>query len=84
MKDNAKSGAMMTHDELRAKIQHYNWVEANNLIQALDAVVKFHKPEKTIIGQSTDGSYEEAIYVCRKCSEWYPCPTIQAIEKELV
>ena len=25
--------------ELRAKIQHYNWVEANDLIQALDAVV---------------------------------------------
>jgi hypothetical protein len=73
----------MNHDELRSTIQHYNWVEATDLIKALDTVVELHKPEKTIIGKSTDGSYEEAIYVCRKCSEWYPCLTIQVIEKEL-
>jgi hypothetical protein len=71
----------MTYDELRAKIQHYNWVEANDLIQALDAVVELHKP---FMGNTLE--------LCKECSQLrkvddpvitYPCPTIQVIEKEL-
>jgi hypothetical protein len=66
----------MTHDELRAKIQHYNWVEANDLIQALDAVVELHKP------QEKDSPNEHEY--CVICPDFeYPCQTIQAIEKEL-
>ena len=61
----------VTHDELRAKIQHYNWVEANDLIQALDAVVELHKPHKDLP------------QICDDCCGMMPCPTIQAIEKEL-
>ena len=62
----------MNHDELRFKIQHYNWVEATDLIKALDTVVGFHKPNHSIRG-----------YRCRFDDETYPCTTIQAIEKEL-
>jgi hydroxylamine reductase (hybrid-cluster protein) len=67
----------MKHDELRAKIQHYNWVDANDLIQALDAVVELHKPEKIRMITYCDG--------CTTDDELrsYPCDTIQAIEKEL-
>ena len=61
----------MTHDELLEKINYD--IEGNpydEYMQALRAVVELHKP---------DSNY------CDAC-EWqhaYPCPTIQAIEKEL-
>ena len=61
----------MTHDELLTKINYD--IEGNpydEYMQALRAVVELHKP---------DSNY------CDAC-EWqhaYPCPTIQAIEKEL-
>jgi len=61
----------MTHDELLAKINYD--IEGNpydEYMSALRAVVELHKP---------DTNY------CDAC-EWqhaYPCPTIQAIEKEL-
>ena len=68
----------VTHDELRAKIQHYNWVEANDLIQALDAVVELHKPQDITLPNGEWGTN------CIICDGWeYPCPTIQEIEKEL-
>ena len=57
----------MNHNELRAKIQHYNWVEAADLIKALDAVVELVERNEF---DSTDAVYwKQAI--------------IQAIEKEL-
>jgi hypothetical protein len=67
-------GASMTHEELRAKIQHYNWVDANDLIQALDAVVDIHKP-KHFVGNSE-------VYCNCSLSMLipYPCPTIRAID----
>ena len=61
----------MTHDELLAKIKYD--IEGNpydEYMSAIRAVVELHKP---------DSNY------CDAC-EWqhaYPCPTIQAIEKEL-
>jgi hypothetical protein len=69
----------MTHDELLAKI-NYNWgkgaSEPNSL--ALRAVVELHKP------LTTPNNFTH----CPECQYGsaagsYPCPTIQAIEKEL-
>jgi hypothetical protein len=55
---------------------------------ALRAVVELHKPEMQWSG-GYDGE-ENPLYVeqCQECSgngfsQIYPCPTIQAIEKEL-
>ena len=75
----------MTHDELRAKIQHYNWVEANDLIQALDAVVELHKPVEVSHNYYDTGLGCSAPSCHNKYDEpgYYPCETIQAIEKEL-
>ena len=78
----------MNHDELRSKIQHYNWVEATDLIKALDAVVKLHKPVMAFTGGYDGEENELWAEQCQECSgswasQMYPCPTIQAIEKEL-
>jgi len=71
----------MTHDELLAKIDRY--AKGASMLDskawaALRTVVELHKPMK--IG--------ETLTVCRECfvmweNNPYPCPTIQAIEKEL-
>ena len=62
-----------------------DWNAGDNTIagmKALRAVVELHKPELIESG-------EDSIFVCSTCNpEWfwdypYPCPTIQAIEKEL-
>lgn len=70
----------MTHDELLSKVHSVFYEEeggtqldfkaANNQYRALQVVVSLHRP----IGD-----------VCLHCGEdtYYPCPTIQAIEKEL-
>jgi hypothetical protein len=78
----------MNHDELRSKIQHYNWVEATDLIKALDAVVKLHKPVMAFTGGYDGEENELWAEQCQECSgngfsQMYPCTTIQAIEKEL-
>ena len=60
----------MTHDELLAKIDY--WFDTDNFHlhkNALRAVVELHKPD--------DDSF------CGICTWSFPCPTIQAIEKEL-
>ena len=77
----------MTHDELLAKIdeegeflvQHFD--SKPRVHSALRAVVELHKPVQSYMFD------EEA---CSHCSSeedrseiLYPCPTIQAIEKEL-
>ena len=63
----------MTHDELLAIL---NAKSASNEVQALRAVVELHKPYINYKGQEC---------FCKWCGETYeyPCPTIQAIEKEL-
>ena len=68
----------MTHDELLAKLLISDETKLYETLtqwqKVLYAVVELHKPE-------LDG------LICGECtaseSEWYPCPTIQAIEKEL-
>jgi hypothetical protein len=73
----------MTHDELLAKLaDDYQFADYAELRdeqgflpthQALRAVVELHKP---IIHALPDET-------CWACQDLYPCPTIQAIEKEL-
>ena len=64
----------MTQYELTAKIESFRIVPFDPLIDSLRAVIELHK---------SDGSF------CVECSHDtevlinYPCPTIQAIEKEL-
>jgi hypothetical protein len=65
----------MTHDELLAKIaKPYEYIMPT---KALRAVVELHKPLKDN-PDYCDGCYEE-----EGGHNYYPCPTIQAIEKEL-
>ena len=69
----------MTHDELLARLDDYGFGVPP--LNALRAVVELHKPIQI--------SNEQ---LCNACEEWtnegqkqlfYPCPTIQEIEKEL-
>jgi len=74
----------MTHEELLAEINErieelHDAEVCDGFIHALRAVVELHKPEK--FGQA---------FLCEACSrtyisysQLYPCPTIQAIYKEL-
>ena len=81
----------MTHDELLVEIDiqlrhlpsYFNAGDKTIAgMKALRAVVELHKPELIESGK-------ESIFVCSTCNpEWFwenphPCPTIQAIEKEL-
>ena len=84
----------MTHEELLTKLSHeitdyfaLNY-KHNNYYKALRAVVELHKPNK--YGWCSHCAEDE----CWGCHTWgsddncgcmpkYPCPTIQAIEKEL-
>ena len=69
----------MTHDELLARL----WEKRNSLCDNLDvhfalsAVVELHKPSKIPDWVPTKNKL-----MCW-CAHVYPCPTIQAIEKEL-
>lgn len=63
----------MTHNELLEIIDFLPLEGMHRAFQsALRAVVELHKPD-------LEGAYP----VCTTCQEIYPCPTIQAIEKEL-
>ena len=80
----------MTHDELLMRLWEKRNAQCDNLDVhfALSAVVELHKPY-----DSQDTPHEIAIGWCKGCSivasvnkyasHVYPCPTIQAIEKEL-
>jgi hypothetical protein len=76
----------MTHDELLAKIDKPYFftemiteskIEIDKKIAALRAVVELHKPRK----ESISGDCNECLNYFDSAE--YPCPTIQAIEKEL-
>lgn len=81
----------MTHDELLNTLNSKQFMESRTPETpyfALRAVVELHKPYDT-----DDTPHELAMGWCRGCSieysikeyasQPYPCPTIQAIEKEL-
>ena len=72
----------MTHEELLAKL----WIlpadvtelqHGAKVVQALRAVVELHKPDSGLCNHCEEGFIMGSIPVV------YPCPTIQAIEKEL-
>jgi hypothetical protein len=65
----------MTHNELLKDIDDQEYAY-DNLAEALRAVVELHYED---IGTPID----DPISVCDWCKVAYPCPTIQAIEKEL-
>jgi hypothetical protein len=72
----------MTHEELLQEINRRLNVALYNgdpqSIHALRAVVELHPPQEITL---PNGSWA---YGCKECHSWtYPCPTIQAIEKEL-
>lgn len=78
----------MIHEELLAKIQVFlvatelqsidENFEGTKMLKALRSVVELHKPT---------GWFEDTGYADQECvycdNGSYPCPTIQAIEKEL-
>lgn len=70
----------MTHDELldriaQAGLEPHGNVMPTHLVLALRAVVELHHPSKD---KCWECSFPlDSVYVL------YPCPTIQAIEKEL-
>ena len=79
----------MTHDELLLKIDdemEYNLNQGGvetGLAKALCAVVELHKPNERATTQSNfTGEWVPLIH-CHDCHSAYPCPTIQAIKKEL-
>ena len=87
----------MTHDELLAKIyDSTNGLKYEDIFillientNALSAVVELHKPTDRYFPNRVLGSDGEidtggvTRAVCKCGSSSYPCPTIQAIEKEL-
>jgi len=75
----------MTHDELRDYIDKFDAAGMLDFpaIKALRAVVELHKPERGVIESWFKWLNGTKIIGCRLCEELYPCPTIQAIEKEL-
>lgn len=72
----------MTHDELLAKIEEN---DDNINFYALRAVVELHPMCERGSNFLNDNNerYTVSIYMCGECDLPYPCPTIQAIEKEL-
>ena len=81
----------MTHDDLlieinrRLDVAYYNGDPQS--MRALRAVVELHKPveEDGKLWCSEEVCYNHIEFLERDdCDCSYPCPTIQAIEKELV
>ena len=74
----------MTHDEL---LEEINFLPLDGLHAwfqpALRAVVELHKPEKGTLQSWFKFLHNKPVVGCRLCEDFYPCPTIQAIEKEL-
>lgn len=71
----------MTHDELLAKLNKTDPFNDESCAAALRAVVELHNP-------IYNPNFEDSEPWCWQCAEGrgyakYPCPTIQAIEKEL-
>ena len=72
-----------THDELLAKIDDFivfRGALKNDFVYALRAVVELHKP---MSDRMPDCAECVTIHQGETDVVFYPCPTIQAIEKEL-
>ena len=68
----------MTHNELSIEVNRRLQVALYNgdipAVHALKSVVELHKPVIHALPDET----------CWACQDLYPCPTIRAIEKELL
>ena len=82
----------MTHDELLAKIDEegeflVQYFDSKPIVHsALRAVVELHKPLEQFhlwLDKSMIENSHKLPFMCKLCRVEYPCPTIQAIEKEL-
>jgi len=88
----------VTHDELLAKIEASGFVQGKDYVWSLDgpavkkanaalrAVVELHKPieEDGKLWCQHEACYNHIEFLERDdCDCDYPCPTIEAIEKEL-
>lgn len=76
----------MTHEELLDKLHDFEMNECYenecaSSYHALRAVVELHKPQMYKPQNKRDE--ELGLAKCDGCYLSYPCPTIQAIEKEL-
>lgn len=73
----------MTHDELLEKIKEYSAVMGDAsrrpFYDAMLAVVELHEPIDSIRGIVCIHCFTDALHR----TEFYPCPTIEAIEREL-
>ena len=67
----------MTHDKLLAKINSFTCCSGAHEL-ALRAVVELHIPDKNLYCEECCGFEDQEGWIVK-----YPCPTIQAIEKEL-
>ena len=79
----------MTHDELLAKINYFTCCSGAHEL-ALRAVVELHKPTADGLGCSYEfiECHDHTGLGCDvppTCNQYqsYPCPTIQAIERQL-
>lgn len=70
----------MTHDELLAICDNYSFKDSAEPVKVLRAVVELHPMWTDYKYTETD---KELVEFCGCCQEKYPCPTIQAIQKEL-
>lgn len=66
---------LFTHDELISLLTTMTNHDAIFMKDAIRAVVELHKPFEID---------RELNYNCQECEWGYPCPTIQAIERELL
>ena len=74
----------MTHDELLSEINRLDAVLTDSYgISALRAVVELHNAKVGFIESLFKPLNKLIVMSCRSCDKPYPCPTIQAIEKEL-
>ncbi len=71
----------MTKDELLIRLKEGQWVDKDEMHRrsnALRAVIELHGSPETV-----DGVTRWIANGCAACSHGNPCPTLNAIEKEL-
>ena len=75
----------MTHDELLVLLNERDigcGKNCQSAYGALRAVVELHKPIEPVAPVETHDDYWYGL--CDDCLKTYPCPTIKAIEEELL
>ena len=68
----------MTYEALKINAFVRARKEADKLQRAINAIKELHNPSPV-----PDWVPKQVDFICDGCARAYPCPTIQAIEKEL-